>query len=203
MSIQMIVTSDFNPLPPCGGRPRPAKPPSKSFNFNPLPPCGGRPSLPRNTLWTARFQSTPSVWRETQCHGVSLLQRLISIHSLRVEGDQTIQLVKSAIWYFNPLPPCGGRPLWTVAPTRSDHFNPLPPCGGRPPRIGWGANDVAISIHSLRVEGDLNTGLATQKHLYFNPLPPCGGRPCPVLRESLLDRHFNPLPPCGGRPPLL
>ena len=34
-------------------------------NFNPLPPCGGRPSK----CWTAgepyRFQSTPSVWRET------------------------------------------------------------------------------------------------------------------------------------------
>ena len=34
------------------------------------------------------------------------------------------------------------------------HFNPLPPCGGRPLRRICGADQQRISIHSLRVEGD-------------------------------------------------
>ena len=56
----------------------------------------------------------------------------ISIHSLRVEGDESWQKSSSKTAYFNPLPPCGGR--LTVD---SVNF-----CGKR------------ISIHSLRVEGD-------------------------------------------------
>ena len=34
-----------------------------------------------------KFQSTPSVWRETEGDEVGLTIDLISIHSLRVEGD--------------------------------------------------------------------------------------------------------------------
>ena len=33
------------------------------------------------------FQSTPSVWRETVMAGVLVVDFLISIHSLRMEGD--------------------------------------------------------------------------------------------------------------------
>ena len=35
------------------------------------------------------------------------------------------------------------------------HFNPLPPHGGRPVDSGGAWDSVAISIHSLRMEGDL------------------------------------------------
>ena len=101
-------------------------------DFNPLPPCGGR-------LFAPVFLRPPMV---------------ISIHSLRVEGDHQAAARKIAVAYFNPLPPCGGR--------RFDIENEL---------FTWN-----ISIHSLRVEGDLITlflGLFTN---YFNPLPPCGGR---------------------------
>ena len=34
-------------------------------NFNPLPPCGGRQDVPKPEPEGAEFQSTPSVWRET------------------------------------------------------------------------------------------------------------------------------------------
>ena len=34
-------------------------------DFNPLPPCGGRPCPPLAWAWMSPFQSTPSVWRET------------------------------------------------------------------------------------------------------------------------------------------
>ena len=127
-------------------------------DFNPLPPCGGRPPQ------IAQWNPSPS----------------ISIHSLRVEGDFCTEFGLTPSSNFNPLPPCGGRrPLsrhwWTFS-----YFNPLPPCGGR--LAGWSGSGFAgkqfqstpsvwretyscvdslksandISIHSLRVEGDLH-----------------------------------------------
>ena len=61
---------------------------SKMFtNFNPLPPCGGRRVTLRQQLPKQRFQSTPSVWRETAATMTRRTQTMISIHSLRVEGD--------------------------------------------------------------------------------------------------------------------
>ena len=38
------------------------------------------------------FQSTPSAWRETIMYFVSKMEKLISIHSLRMEGDYKIVL---------------------------------------------------------------------------------------------------------------
>ena len=61
----------FNPLPPCGGRPRCVLSAVCSWNFNPLPPCGGRHSQNRILLQATKFQSTPSVWRETRSSAVS------------------------------------------------------------------------------------------------------------------------------------
>ena len=45
------------------------------------------------------FQSTPSVWRETR-------------------GSLP---VTSPTRYFNPLPPCGGRPLTTILTSTNGH----------------------------------------------------------------------------------
>ena len=57
----------------------------------------------------------------------------ISIHSLRVEGDLAFaDGLYCHTQYFNPLPPCGGRQFHAIKP--SAYFR--------------------ISIHSLRVEGD-------------------------------------------------
>ena len=58
---------------------------------------------------------------------------------------------------------------------------------------------AAISIHSLRVEGDtIENNPFLDGFANFNPLPPCGGRLLQLLIQcQQLD--FNPLPPCGGR----
>ena len=80
---------------------------------------------------------------------------------------------------------------------------------------------VNISIHSLRMEGDLAPFKRFLLWRYFNPLPPHGGRLdiVPTLRLSKyisihslrmegdaedgylrhLGIYFNPLPPHGGR----
>ena len=105
-------------------------------------------------------------------------QKAISIHSLRVEGDlQPMQKcgvlhdfnplppcggrqaempkASATFFYFNPLPPCGGRLPAGMMAGNASYFNPLPPCGGRPLRRICGADQQRISIHSLRVEGDV------------------------------------------------
>ena len=104
---------------------------------------------------TIVFQSTPSVWRETYIFFFIELKKSISIHSLRVEGDRSFHNFGFRSKKFQSTPS-----VWretsgaTRLRTGGKNFNPLPPCGGRrssrrnPPI--W----IAISIHSLRVEGD-------------------------------------------------
>ena len=101
------------------------------------------------------FQSTPSVWRETQRATAQCLTVLISIHSLRVEGDESIDIKTDAENDFNPLPPCGGRRPILFKLLSKIYFNPLPPCGGRRAVQGLPVASHPISIHSLRVEGDM------------------------------------------------
>ena len=152
------VATDFNPLPPHGGRPdrlpqrlaahvisihslrMEGDPVRNDLDrvewkyFNPLPPHGGRPPSRRSVIFLPLFQSTPSAWRETFVCCSFSFRFLISIHSLRMEGD----------------PIYGGN---------------VPP-----PQI--------ISIHSLRMEGDPGRAFKASVRCYhFNPLPPHGGRP--------------------------
>ena len=123
------------------------------------------------------FQSTPSVWRETLNRYTLFYTLLISIHSLRMEGDLIVFYNFTAELDFNPLPPYGGRRIDRAQPPRERDFNPLPPYGGRlrpslffvrsdslfqsTPSV-WRETiynktfrcDIDISIHSLRMEGD-------------------------------------------------
>ena len=144
------------------------------------------------------FQSTPSVWRETQPRRTEHAKRRyfnplppcggrldeigagmylgISIHSLRVEGDAHRTGLRGNMLHFNPLPPCGGRPAPALCALRGHNFNPLPPCGGRLLQL-----------------------LIQCQQLDFNPLPPCGGRLYQHIRKRPDTHNFNPLPPCGGR----
>ena len=125
------------------------------------------------------------------------------------------------VHYFNPLPPHGGRPGYGSDPTIdwafqstpsawretlhyvihvdiSRDFNPLPPHGGRLKGDRVDFRRCGISIHSLRMEGDITTSPKSTTADYFNPLPPHGGRQEFLLSYSQYC-HFNPLPPHGGR----
>ena len=197
----MTLADDFNPLPPCGGRPYKTALSITELNFNPLPPCGGRQEM-LSRIEKAAGISIHSLRVEGDGDTEDLAGALdISIHSLRVEGDQTTSCVVGfsatfqstpSVWRetrrfatnnrrscnFNPLPPCGGRPMISQSDVRDYRdFNPLPPCGGRPaqnmqikinnlfqstPSV-WRETpflsqlwfpEQKISIHSLRVEGD-------------------------------------------------
>ena len=67
-------------------------------------------------------------------------------------------LLSSCTAYFYPRPPGGGR---LVSHQRragdADDFYPRPPGGGRPNAVANGRASDGISIHALRVEGDLIT----------------------------------------------
>lgn len=57
----------------------------------------------------ALFLSTPSGWRTTPANSRGGVQRPISIHALRVEGDDARPHVLEHGFYFYPRPPGGGR----------------------------------------------------------------------------------------------
>ena len=121
--------------------------------FNPLPPCGGRLYHAGDVRRDRQFQSTPSVWRETGHGQQDRRPYPISIHSLRVEGDPTLpQSVLLRCISIHSLRVEGDIGS-TALVTETKYFNPLPPCGGRPMASKMPGN-LRISIHSLRVEGD-------------------------------------------------
>ena len=79
----------------------------------------------------------------------------ISIHSLRVEGDDNV---------FNAI---NKRLQISIHSLRVE--------GDMQNLLVYG--DINISIHSLRVEGDIVLLSYLRSCIYnFNPLPPCGGR---------------------------
>ncbi len=109
-----LGSMDFNPRPPCGGRPvacRSVRGQGIDFNprppcggrlveydiaaldrqdFNPRPPCGGRPAFP-SEFWQNRNISTHALLAEGDRRLRPLLIRpgVISTHALLAEGDGT------------------------------------------------------------------------------------------------------------------
>ncbi len=158
-------------------------------------PSVWRETAEKSSHWNGSpFQSTPSVWRETRCCTHNSTQSAISIHSLRVEGDQSTMTKCQLLSHFNPLPPCGGRPRDLIKQyANSQDFNPLPPCGGRlncfshassvilfqsTPSVWRETGAVCarlhgefISIHSLRVEGDKMDSSGVYQCLRFQSTP--------------------------------
>ena len=124
--------SHFNPLPPHGGRRRNcvSLTVTVSISIHSLHTEGDVNSQSRINA-TILFQSTPSTRRETFFHisvlynsGISIhslhtegdlvfrhryYHFCISIHSLHTEGDNSPWYFYIPCWYFNPLPPHGGR----------------------------------------------------------------------------------------------
>ena len=111
---------------------------SDASNFNPLPPHGGRQVQPLNAPPTAPFQSTPSAWRET-CT-ISPYVRIAVFQSTPSAWRETAARRPHfpAPVYFNPLPPHGGRRFLPLKCRNALYFNPLPPHGGRRLRVRHG-----------------------------------------------------------------
>ena len=80
----------------------------------------------------------------------------------------------------------------------NNHFYPRPPGGGRPETNAASSASDAISIHALRVEGDLGaTTQNTFKFISIHALRVEGDRG--VVGQAIRIRNFYPRPPGGGR----
>ena len=146
----------------------------------------------------------------------------ISIHAPRVGGDPSWPISRSAPRYFNPRPPCGGRPFSFLQPCPSrglfqstppvwgatqayrtrgggaGHFNPRPPCGGRPLYAHpVSVTLVFISIHAPRVGGDVRARSVAVRLLVFQSTPPVWGATS-KLASRLIACIFQSTPPVWG-----
>ena len=219
----------FNPLPPCGGRRvvgchstceryaisihslRVEGDPQVHFLWHTLHSFQSTPSVWRETLyhgWFYKydpFQSTPSVWRETLLEDNEIRKTIISIHSLRVEGDDNInsfcyrRLI--SIHSLRVEGDCDFRrscihaPQFQSTPSvwrETDFVEPLwrlyvfqsTPSVWRETANAIRALTVArISIHSLRVEGDGNPNSAILRTEAFQSTPS-------VWRETSQKKHL-------------
>ncbi len=169
---------DFNPLPPRGGRL-----PSRfckicSSDFNPLPPRGGRPfsaevkSLGLTiSIHSLRVEGDNARGRERPW------RVHISIHSLRVEGDRQRIQRRNRFINFNPLPPRGGRPLRLKPFARLRTFQSTPSAW----RETW--SELQSAKYPELFQSTPSAWRETVARIsilrlrtYFNPLPPRGGR---------------------------
>ena len=70
-------------------------------DFNPLPPHGGRRTIVCKNFELPTFQSTPSAWRETGNFFYLIHNIVISIHSLRMEGDKRSCASRVSVQYIS------------------------------------------------------------------------------------------------------
>ena len=148
---------------------------------------------------------------------------IISIHALRVEGDYRCGIIKCKDKKFLSTPSGwratnGRRPPFTFfrrflstpsgwrATTVQEVRKALQAFLSTP--SGWRATCPksvfhicpAISIHALRVEGDLLVFTESHTRKNFYPRPPGGGRLAGAGSVVSKPGNFYPRPPGGGRP---
>ena len=79
----------------------------------------------------------------------------ISIHALRVEGPRVVFFMILVFFFLFPGVRGGGPRRWRVSDPACRYFYPRPPGGGRLRVYETVTTDREISIHALRVEGDM------------------------------------------------
>ena len=191
-------------------------------DFNPRPPCGGRPQGKEEETLRTPFQSTSPVRGTTPPSGSHRPSAPISIHVPRAGDDAHDQSPQTEERDFNPRPPCGGRPVLADAVMIWDDFNPRPPCGGRPAqssaipqrrqfqstspvrgttrvRATW-TRWLRISIHVPRAGDDVVVHHPGGLTGLFQSTSPVRGTTSTAAKSAERITNFNPRPPCGGRP---
>ena len=111
--------------------------------------------LPGNCL--ILFLPTPSARRATSKHSIGGQHHEISTHALREEGDLICPPFPCSVQpHFYPRPPRGGR-LTRNGPTfLLFRFLPTPSARRATVQVEQAVDDIEISTHALREEGDLS-----------------------------------------------
>ena len=173
---QGAISRNFNPRPPCGGRPccrQYPQTPSKAFQST--PPVRGATKATRGFITCRLFQSTPPVRGATLLSPPPVPLKGISIHAPRAGGDH-------------------GN---TQIPSREDHFNPRPPCGGR--RRNFSTMMIFLGFQSTPpVRGATRKRSFTQTTARtFQSTPPVRG--ATVYRPAIaIQTVFQSTPPVRG-----
>ena len=151
----VMVSVNFNPRPPRGGRQHRGKRRARRSDFNPRPPRGGRLFFPSLYLILAIFQSTSPARGTTEYLDAAACISAISIHVPR-EGDDWIS------HRFTVMAP----PISIHVPREGDDLTerPATPVG------------MPISIHVPREGDDTVSNGFVLRGGNFNPRPPRGGR---------------------------
>ena len=95
------------------------------------------------------FQSTPSAWRVTSFHEIKVIFSNISIHTLRVEGDQAYRIFDRVVVISIHTLRVEGDANWK---SNQNH-------------------QAEISIHTLRVEGDCKSAQKSRTLLFKSNRP--------------------------------
>ena len=122
------------------------------------------------------FLSTLSLRRATAPKGSVHDFKLISIHALLAESDQTQDPQTYHQCQFLStlsLRRATGAGSWRLV--MNLYFYPRSPCGERPPR-GRSVLLNTISIHALLAESDAYKGVQYNRGKDFYPRSPCGER---------------------------
>ena len=130
---------DFNPRPPCGGRPLFLLYEVLRHDFNPRPPCGGRRTHRKSSPLLLLFQSTSPVRGTTRPAVFFHAKQHISIHVPRAGDDVPNGRVLHLHLEFQSTSPVRGT---TVAPRRHERTQAIsihvPRAGDDTRRIpGW------------------------------------------------------------------
>ncbi len=167
----------FYPRPPCGGR-RPLWSPARMRTyFYPRPPCGGR--------------------HVDAHHHVSSGE--ISIHALRVEGDQSCWQSRAWKRNFYPRPPCGGRLVAVDGCGGLQLFLSTPSVWRATGRVdGRLIHDEFLSTPSVWRATAANAQNAVNAQFLSTPSVWRATRQ--RFSTGSPWRYFYPRPPCGGRP---
>ena len=155
LRISDCLALNFYPRPPGGGRPHFSSSARSSYSdFYPRPPGGGRHPLLSFANEPRYFYPRPPGGGRRLYNNYRYPLTQISIHALRVEGDDLLLRPDELTCDFYPRPPGGGRPKrssfsrictvflstpsgWRATISSKKHtatkcnFYPRPPGGGR------------------------------------------------------------------------
>ena len=111
--------------------------------------------------------------------------RVISIHSLRMEGDSKADSAAKQNQEFQSTPSVWRETISSCLVSVCKSFQSTPSVWRETQGSDRDSKLGCISIHSLRMEGDLFMSRREYKTINFNPLPPYGGRLLAQLGDLL------------------
>ena len=203
-----LLSRDFYPRPPRGGRPPafcglgsalvflstpsarratryPDFLPSQQYHFYPRPPRGGRPEplLPYHGICAISIHALREEGDVSIDKGIDVWAKFLSTPSAR-RATPSFMTCWSVQENFYPRPPRGGRPIKFTEASSPDQFLSTPSARRATVSPYRGDQQHAISIHALREEGDAASTAGTIGEVTFLSTP-SARRATDVLEEMV------------------